>query len=201
MTKSLQATLMISHKSIQIAKQKSLAWLLLFLSLTLVQSCGFKLRGSQALPSEIQDVYITADYIYAPLQRALDQRLPVYQLQSNIIERQDLRLNEITNSVVISLQPEQLERRLLSIFSTGQVAEYELMYSIDYEVRFSGKDPIRSNVTVAREYQDDPDEVLAKSRELELVLQEMRLDAADRIIRLLSSQYSQSQLLKSEDDN
>jgi hypothetical protein len=32
-------------------------------------------------------------------------------------------------------------------------------------------------------------------------LQEMRLDAADRIIRLLSSQYSQSQLLKSEDDN
>lgn len=201
MTKSLQATLMISHKSIQIAKQKSLAWLLLFLSLTLVQSCGFKLRGSQALPSEIQDVYITADYIYAPLQRALDQRLPVYQLQSNIIERQDLRLNEITNSVVISLQPEQLERRLLSIFSTGQVAEYELMYSIDYEVRFSGKDPIRSNVTVAREYQDDPDEVLAKSRELELVLQEMRLDAADRIIRLLSSQYSQSQILNSEDDN
>jgi LPS-assembly lipoprotein len=201
MTKSLQATLMISHKSIQIAKQKSLAWLLLFLSLTLVQSCGFKLRGSQALPSEIQDVYITADYIYAPLQRALDQRLPVYQLQSNIIERQDLRLNEITNSVVISLQPEQLERRLLSIFSTGQVAEYELMYSIDYEVRFSGKDPIRSNVTVAREYQDDPDEVLAKSRELELVLQEMRLDAADRIIRLLSSQYSQSQLLNSEDEN
>lgn len=201
MTKSLQAILMIGHKSIQIAKQKSLAWLLLFLSLTLVQSCGFKLRGSQALPSEIQDVYITADYIYAPLQRALDQRLPVYQLQSNIIERQDLRLNEITNSVVISLQPEQLERRLLSIFSTGQVAEYELMYSIDYEVRFSGKDPIRSNVTVAREYQDDPDEVLAKSRELELVLQEMRLDAADRIIRLLSSQYSQSQILNSEDDN
>ena len=201
MTKSLQAILMIGHKSIQIAKQKSLAWLLLFLSLTLVQSCGFKLRGSQALPSEIQDVYITADYIYAPLQRALDQRLPVYQLQSNIIERQDLRLNEITNSVVISLQPEQLERRLLSIFSTGQVAEYELMYSIDYEVRFSGKDPIRSNVTVAREYQDDPDEVLAKSRELELVLQEMRLDAADRIIRLLSSQYSQSQLLNSEDEN
>ena len=201
MTKSLQAVLMIGHKSNQIAKQKSLAWLLLLLSLTLVQSCGFKLRGSQALPSEIQDVYITADYIYAPLQRALDQRLPVYQLQSNIIERQDLRLNEITNSVVISLQPEQLERRLLSIFSTGQVAEYELMYSIDYEVRFSGKDPIRSNVTVAREYQDDPDEVLAKSRELELVLQEMRLDAADRIIRLLSSQYSQSQLLNSEDEN
>lgn len=180
---------------------KSVACLLLLGLLTLVQSCGFQLRGSQALPSNIQDVYITADYIYAPLQRALDKRLPVYQLQSNIIERQKINLTDVNNAVVISLQPEQLERRLLSIFSTGQVAEYELMYSIDYEVRFENKDPIRSNVTVAREYQDDPDEVLAKSRELELVLEEMRLDAADRIIRLLSSQYSQAQLLETKSSN
>jgi LPS-assembly lipoprotein len=47
-------------------------------------------------------------------------------------------------------------------------------------------------MTVAREYQDDPDQVLAKSRELELVLNEMRTESADRMIRLLSSQYTQA---------
>lgn len=190
-----------THNIYQTNKQKILICLVLAFSITILQSCGFKLRGSQALPSNVKDVYITADYIYAPLQRALDTRLPVYQLQSNIVESKDLNQADMKNAVLISLQPEQLERRLLSIFSTGQVAEYELMYSVDYVVSFDGKAPIYSNVTVAREYQDDPDEVLAKSRELELVLQEMRLDAADRIIRLLSSQYSQSRSLNSTDGN
>ena len=41
---------------------------------------------------------------------------------------------------------------------------------------------------VVRDYQDDPDQVLAKSRELELMLDEMRDEAADIIIRRLSSQ-------------
>ena len=47
-------------------------------------------------------------------------------------------------------------------------------------------------MTVAREYQDDPDQVLAKSRELDLVLDEMRAESADRMIRLLSSQYTEA---------
>ena len=48
---------------------------------------------------------------------------------------------------------------------------------------------------VMRDYQDDPDQVLAKSRELELVLDEMRAEAADIIIRRLSSQASAAKLI------
>jgi LPS-assembly lipoprotein len=45
-------------------------------------------------------------------------------------------------------------------------------------------------MSVTREYQDDPRQILAKAREFELIMEEMRDETADRIIRLLSSQYS-----------
>lgn len=45
---------------------------------------------------------------------------------------------------------------------------------------------------LTREYQDDPDQVLAKSRELDLILAEMRRQAADRIIRQLSKTDNQN---------
>ncbi len=159
---------------------------------SLMSSCGFKLRGSQALPSFLSNVVILSQFDYLPLSRALDDRLPVYQLNSIVGEKTIPAGIEPTTVVLIKLQPEELERRLLSVFSSGQVAEYELVYSVDYEVVFPFAEPINASMTVAREYQDDPDQVLAKSRELELVLDEMRAESADRIIRLLSSQYSQA---------
>lgn len=158
----------------------------------ILQGCGFKLRGSQALPSFLNNVVILSQFDYLPLARALDDRLPVYQLNSIIGEKTIPNGIEPTTVVLIKLQPEELERRLLSVFSTGQVAEYELIYSVDYEVIFPFAEPIQSRMVVAREYQDDPDQVLAKSRELDLVLDQMRQESADRIIRLLSSQYTEA---------
>lgn len=149
---------------------------------TLVSSCGFKLRGSQALPHDINQVAVQAAP-HSLMARALNKRLPVYDLQSSAATA-----TPDANTVLISLAPESLDRRLLSVFSTGQVAEYELIYSVRYTVWFPNKEPFEHQFEVAREYQDDPDRVLAKSRELNIVLDEMRADAADRIIRLLSNQ-------------
>ena len=84
--------------------------------------------------------------------------------------------------------PEKLERQLLSVYPSGQVAEYELIYVVRYRVQFPGKEAVMVQFEVVRDYQDDPDQVLAKSRELELMLSEMRDEAADIMIRRLSSQ-------------
>jgi LPS-assembly lipoprotein len=170
-------------------RKSKLAFIIAMIAVTL-QGCGFKLRGSQALPIYINNVVILSQFDYLPLSRALNKRLPVYQLKSIIGEKTIPEGIEPTTVVVIKLQPEELERRLLSVFSTGQVAEYELIYSVNYEVIFPFAEPLSAFITVAREYQDDPDQALAKSRELELVLDEMREESADRIIRLLSSQYT-----------
>lgn len=153
-----------------------------------ILGCGFQLRGIQPLPENIDGVTINAPTLQSRLARQLSDRLKVYQLKE-IAKDQAGRFTVVN----ITLQPENLERRLLSLFSTGQVAEYELIYSTRYTVTFPDKKPISSYVEVLREYQDDPAQVLAKARELEVVLSEMRFEAADRIIRLLSSQSQQNE--------
>jgi LPS-assembly lipoprotein len=64
------------------------------------------------------------------------------------------------------------------------------VYTIKYQIQFPAQDPQEIEFDVTREYQDDPDAVLAKSRELDLIQNEMRQEAANRIIRQIASSYS-----------
>ena len=156
----------------------------------LVTACGFNLRGSQQLPDNIKQVEVRSLSAHDPQARALANRLGIYQLGYTRAASEE----DIPNTGILELRPENLDRRLLSLFPTGQVAEYELIYRVDFRVVFPGQDPITTSMEVLREYQDDPDQVLAKSRELDLILEEMRLDAADRIIRLMASQADNQSL-------
>ncbi|MCW8108617.1 LPS assembly lipoprotein LptE [Alteromonas ponticola] len=148
--------------------------------------CGFKLRGDHSLPAGYEYLHVQAVQSQAPLKRALLKRMEIHNI--GVIEGTQYDKHPYT--ITLHLAPEKLERRLLSVFSTGQVAEYELILGVPYSVRFGNNDMIDAYFEIVRDYQDDPDQVLAKSRELELVLSEMRREAADRIIRRLSSQAS-----------
>ncbi|WP_100657117.1 LPS assembly lipoprotein LptE [Alteromonas flava] len=159
-------------------------WICLSLGFLSLTGCGFALRGSQQFPVHIKQVEVRSLSAHDPQARALRERLAVYQLDYTRAATE----TELPNTVIIELRPENLTRRLLSVFRTGQVAEYELIYRIDYRVTFPASEAIDSSVEILREYQDDPDQVLAKSRELDLILDEMRADAADRMIRLMASQ-------------
>lgn len=151
---------------------------------TLLSGCGFHLRSGPSLPDNINTVAIDSARAHAPLARALDKHLNVYGL--NGVDKNTQ--SATSNTIYIYLLPEQLERQLLSVYPSGQVAEYELIFIVRYRVQFPGKEAIVAQFEVVRDYQDDPDQVLAKSRELELMLDEMRDEAADIIIRRLSSQ-------------
>ena len=155
--------------------------------------CGFKLRGDYGLPSGIQQLQLLAAQKNTPLHRTLSKQLKRFNIKvwdntasvSQIDEQADERIDAI-----IYLTSDRLERRLLSLFSTGQVAEYELVYTIKYQIQFPAQAPQQIEFDVTREYQDDPDAVLAKSRELDLIQNEMRQEAANRIIRQIASLYN-----------
>jgi LPS-assembly lipoprotein len=57
---------------------------------------------------------------------------------------------------------------------------------VKYHVRFDGEDAEQFTFELYRDYQDDPNLALAKSRELSLLLSEMRASAADKILRDLA---------------
>lgn len=149
-----------------------------------LSNCGFHLRGAPGLPENVNTVVIESARAHAPLARALDSRLNIYGLAS--APGEDAK--QTSENINIYLLPEKLDRQLLSVYPSGQVAEYDLIYVVRYRVSFPNKQPLMAQFEVVRDYQDDPDQVLAKSRELDLMLDEMRAEAADIIIRRLSSQ-------------
>ncbi len=163
--------------------------IMLITTCLVLAGCGFHLRGSQTLPPDINAVASTSVVAHSLLKRELDERLSVYEIPQKPFE--SVTRDDLDDTVIIKLLPETIERRLLSVFSTGQVAEYELIYGVNYLVTFPGHEPIKAYFEIMRDYQDDPDKVLAKSRELDLVVSEMRKEAADRIIRRLALQASE----------
>lgn len=144
----------------------------------MLSSCGFTLRGTDPLGSQFSELHLTGSNPHAPLVRAMKVRLQRYSVT--------LLPQPQTSAPVLYLHPEKLDRKLLSLFRTGQVAEYELIYQVRYEVQLSGQEPRLFTFDLSREYQDDPNAVLAKSRELNLILDELRQLASERIVRQLS---------------
>ena len=157
--------------------KKNLMWTgLLLAGSLLLTSCGFHLRGS--LPLERYPAIFVDAKKHSELASLLSE-----QLESNAVK---LLTKLDPKAPALMLQQDSLERRTLSLFPNGQVAEYELIYRVKYQVLLPGQDIQEFQFELTRDYQDDPNLALAKAKELDLLLQELRSQAASRIIRQLN---------------
>lgn len=145
---------------------------------SLLTACGFQLRGDYLLDDELQTLYVSSSDVHGELTRLV--KLTLSQNQVKVLPRSQVDIPELR------ILSDKLDRRTLSLFSNGQVAEYELIYAVRYQVRFTGEDAREFRFELYRDYQDDPNLALAKSRELSLLLSEMRTSAADKILRDLA---------------
>ncbi|MFN6264299.1 MAG: LPS assembly lipoprotein LptE [Chromatiaceae bacterium] len=145
---------------------------LVLLSLML-SSCGFQLRGSLPL-EKYPAVYLQGDKHSELLQQLGTQ-----------LERNQVKLLDSSDATaaIFVLDSDSLQRRTLSLFPNGQVAEYELIYKVNYQLILPGQEPRPYQIELYRDYQDDPSRALAKSKELDLMLTELRSQAVARIIR------------------
>ena len=165
-------------------KQRSRIFLVIFLT-SLLGACGFHLRGDYLLSDELQTLYVSSSDVHGELTRLVKQHLSRNQVK--VLKYKKAQTPELR---IIS---DKLDRRTLSVFQNGQVAEYELIYAVHYQLRFGSKggEPIEEprdfRFELNRDYQDDPNVALAKSRELDLMLSEMRKEAATKILRDLST--------------
>ena len=146
------------------------------LSSLLLGSCGFHLRGDLPL-SHFPAMYIQSD-----------RHSELAALVSNRLEHNKVELLDSyqQSTPMLQLLSDSLERRTLSLFPNGQVAEYELIYKVSYALTMPDGEPQQYQFELFRDYQDDPNQALAKSKELELLLAELRQQAANRIVRQLS---------------
>ena len=167
-------------------KRLKVQLMLLLLTASILSACGFSLRNKYSLPANIQQLRLNSQELNSPLKRTLAKKLKRFKI--DILEASDGE--KAKDDMSLYLLSDTLDRRLLSLFSTGQVAEYELVYTVRYQLQFAGQEAQSAEFDVTREYQDDPNAVLAKSRELDLVLSEMRVAAAERIIHQIAISHT-----------
>ncbi|MBY5990527.1 LPS assembly lipoprotein LptE [Ferrimonas balearica] len=147
------------------------------LALLTTAGCGFRLQSNYQFPDELAQVRLDSSDDQGELHRLVKERLRL----SNIEVVADDAAPRLW------LGDDRLERSTLSLFPSGQVAEYELIYSVRFSVTVAEQAPQNFDIEIRRDYLDDPRTALAKNRELELLLGEMRAQAADRILRALSA--------------
>jgi LPS-assembly lipoprotein len=147
--------------------------------LLLVSGCGFHLRGSEAARVQLPPIYLTGTA--GPLQREVRHYLAVSAVPV-VAEQKEAQ-------VVLNLIGEDVQRRVLSVGSTGKVEEYEVHYGATYSVmRADGKSLIpKENLGQQRSYSFNETDVLAKDTEQQRLVQDMRRDVVRQMMLRLQS--------------
>ena len=141
----------------------------------MIVSCGFQLRGSIEADFESVHVYGGSD----GLNKHLIKRFK--QSGIKIVTKDPEKTIEILN--------DRLDKRILSLNSSGSVKEFELTYLVSYRFKSlnnAWSDEIKKEVI--RDYTYDDNDRVAKELEEKNLVQGMR----DEIVRSIVSQISVS---------
>lgn len=140
--------------------------------------CGFHLRGQEepGVPARVLPVtYVQGGNPQTGLTDELRRS------GSHIVQdRQQAKL-------LLTILTDGFERRLLSVGATGKAREFELYYTVAFEVRDpAGKELLpKSDISLVRDYRFDETQLLGKDAEESVLRQDMVRDAAQQILRRL----------------
>ncbi|MDH5738060.1 MAG: LPS assembly lipoprotein LptE [Gammaproteobacteria bacterium] len=163
---------------------------------SLLSGCGWRLRGSINLPPVMAKTYIQGVAPFSEL--GLQLKSSLNGADAEVVEH----VSQATASLVIL--GNDVKRRVLAIDKSGQASEYELSYVLRFTVLDEkGKQLMpEQTVTATRDYQFDPNAILAKGDEeaklrkdmLRFAVQQMffRINAGLRSAALTSQSDSQS---------
>jgi LPS-assembly lipoprotein len=152
---------------------------ILLATLILVSACGFTPKGQVITRADIQSVYLSTPDPYGQLTREVEQQLRFANI--DILSKPDEQM------IQLRIGAEVQSRRTLSLYDNAQAAEYEIGYSVQYQIVRPNKEPLSFTVNIHRDFLENPKQALASSREAELILNEMREHTAKRIIRRLTT--------------
>jgi LPS-assembly lipoprotein len=147
---------------------------LLCLSLT---ACGFHPRGDVALPKYMDKTYIQGAMPYSDLETDLHRALTNSGAQV-IDTPQDA-------TAQLRILHDEFGRRVLTVAVTGKPSEYEIFYTVDFEVTGADGKSLLSHQsqTLTRDFTFDETQLLGKANEEDLLHGEMRHEMVQRILR------------------
>ncbi|WP_150048641.1 MULTISPECIES: LPS-assembly lipoprotein LptE [Methylomonas] len=154
---------------------QQLSGIVLVLAALWLGGCGFHLRGSLALPSELKQLFLFGS------SAALKDEI------KNMLRVSDGKIVASPNEagVVVKVLKEDLRRRVLSVGSTGKSSEVELNYYLRFQFYDNQEAPLLDEQTleISRDYFNDQTALLAKDNE-ELVIKKEIYRQAARMLML-----------------
>jgi LPS-assembly lipoprotein len=142
-------------------------------------ACGFRLRGSQALPFK-------TIFLALPVNSALG-----VELSRNITAGTNTEVvrNRGNAEAIFELLNESREREVLAVNAQGSAREYQLRLSLAFRVHDGkGTEFVPANVVlVQRDLAFNEQQVLARESEEGLLFREMQTDAVQQILRRIAA--------------
>lgn len=144
-----------------------------------VAGCGFHLQGALKTPIEMDRTFIASDDTLSPFYRELRAQLSAAGV--NLVD------SATAATAVFSITFEDTDQRVLSVSARNVPTEYEVYYSIEYDLNSTDKSLMSTqSITLTRDYTYDATLVLGKAREEEL----LRKAIVNDLVRLVLKQIS-----------
>lgn len=151
----------------------------LCLLLLALGACGFQLRSAPTVPAEMTRTYIDTNDRHSLFYRRLNRALEAAGV--NVVE------NPADATATFSILSDETDQRVLSVSARNVPREYEVYYSIYYQVRSGEKALLEPQLqTATRDYTWDETQVLGKTREEDL----LREAIAEDLVRIVLIQLS-----------
>ncbi len=163
-------------------------YITLALLISLIQACGFQLRGALDLSQDISPIYLQQNNLFE-LGREIQSLLNANKLQ--------IAENENQAKAQLALLSEIRSRRVLSVDSNGRVREYLLNYTVNFSIKIKQTTGInqqdrQDTISVRRSLVFDPEAVIAVVNESEILYKDMQRDVARLILLKLQASSRQN---------
>jgi LPS-assembly lipoprotein len=150
----------------------------LLLTTTMLTACGWHLRGSIALPEDLNSIHLSAEDTHGSLINDMQRALISNNI--NVVE------SSADANYSIKLLGERSKRRAASVGGDALASEYELTMEVDYSID-RGEEPLleKDTARVIRTYDYNRNQVLGSSGEEDIIKAEMRNELIQQIVRRL----------------
>lgn len=142
--------------------------------------CGWRLRGQIDLPPEMERTFLKGTAPYSELGVLLQNKLK--GADASLVSEQ----NQAT--AILHILEDKVDKRVLSIDSTGRASEYELNYILRFKLTDkSGKTLVdEQTVTTVRELSYDSENVLSTSDEEQRLKKDMVRFGVQQMLRRIN---------------
>jgi LPS-assembly lipoprotein len=150
------------------------------LGLALLGGCGFHLMGSDPLPPSMARPFLSLKDPYTDFSREFE-----HQLKSAGAALQVERKDATASVEVIR---DQVVQRTLSVSSSNIPTEYELTYTVTFQVQGPEKQLLApQTISLSKDYSFDEHAQLAKEHEADILRQQMARDLVAIAMHRLTS--------------